>query len=240
VLCTPPSCRGSTNHTPALPCIGSCLYFCFLAFSAKTKFKYGFPDICLWDRDTLEYKGLCSHNPLYETPLGNFNLTPEQLETMAAERAEKEAADARRYRHDAYHRDPEHFREAERRLAAKDVESKKYYCEVCDHASQTSKDLRAHNLNTRHLHLVATQHLPADRKYSCELCDCNPGSAHALNRHQRSKMHLHRVATQHLPEGKKYFCEACDRNPGSSYALKVHQRGKKHLAKVAAAAAAAD
>lgn len=211
--------------------------FAFWAFRPKAKFYDGFPDICLWDRDTLEYEGLCSPNPLYETPGSDFNLTPKQLETMAAERAEKEAADARRYRNDASHRDPEHFREAERRLAAKDVESKKYDCEVCDHAFQTSKDLRVHNLITRHLHLVATQHLPEDRKYSCELCDCNPGSAYALKRHQLSKMHLHRVATQHLPEGRKYFCEVCNRNPGSSSELKRHQRGKKHLAKVAAAAA---
>ena len=180
--------------------------FVFWALNCKTKHGFGFADLCPWDRDTLEYGGLCSHNPMSENIRGDLGLSAEQLETMAAEYAIKRAGDKRKRRADAKEKDPEAFnaknnqdrrdwyyqnkescREAERRLAAKDVKAKKYYCEVCDHACQTSKDLRRHNSSERHLHYVATQHLPEGQKYSCELCDCNPGDTKALKRHKASR-----------------------------------------------------
>ena len=187
--------------------------FVFWALKSKTAYGYGFADMCPWDRDTLEHDGLGSHNPLSEAPAGDLALSAEQLETMAAEYAEKRAKDKRKrrakqkiedldsfnaknnkYHMDSYYRNPEASREAERRLATKNVELKKYYCEICDHASQTSKDLRNHNLSTRHLHNVATKHLPEDQKYFCEICNRNPGSCKALNRHKTTKMHLENAA----------------------------------------------
>jgi len=165
--------------------------------------------MCPWDRDTLEYDGLCLHNPLSESPSGDFTLSAEQLEAQAAEYAEKRKNDKRKrkaerkksdpvaynaqnnqYRMDAYNRTPEASRQAENRLATKDVESKKYYCAVCDHAFQRNKDLRAHNSSKRHLFNVASQDIPEDQKYFCALCDRNPGSTYALKRHKAPKMHL--------------------------------------------------
>jgi hypothetical protein len=67
--------------------------FVFWAAKSKTADMFGFADMCPWDRDTLEYDGLCSHNPLSESPLGDFTLSAEQLETMAAEYSEKRRGD---------------------------------------------------------------------------------------------------------------------------------------------------
>jgi hypothetical protein len=38
---------------------------------------YGFADMCPWDRDTLEYDGLGSHSPLWESPAGDLALSAE-------------------------------------------------------------------------------------------------------------------------------------------------------------------
>jgi hypothetical protein len=50
---------------------------------------YGMGHICLWDRKTLEYDECCSHCALNEGILGEFDLTPEQLEAQAIEKEEK-------------------------------------------------------------------------------------------------------------------------------------------------------
>ena len=39
---------------------------------------------CPWHGDAFSYKSLCSHNPLLESVAGNFDLSREELETMAA------------------------------------------------------------------------------------------------------------------------------------------------------------
>lgn len=41
---------------------------------------HGMVHICQWARDTLEYDGLCSHNPLSELPAGDHSLSAEELE----------------------------------------------------------------------------------------------------------------------------------------------------------------
>jgi hypothetical protein len=42
-----------------------------------------------WDRATLEYDDLCSHNPLMELVAGDFDLAAEQLEAKAKASAAK-------------------------------------------------------------------------------------------------------------------------------------------------------
>ena len=45
---------------------------------------------CPWPWVSFEYQGLCSHNALFDPIRANFDLTPEQLETIAAEFEDKE------------------------------------------------------------------------------------------------------------------------------------------------------
>lgn len=64
--------------------------FAYMFWAMKARLgDYGMGHICLWDRSTLEYDGLCSHPCLNEGIHGDFDMTPEQLEAYAAEREQK-------------------------------------------------------------------------------------------------------------------------------------------------------
>lgn len=45
----------------------------------------GIGSYCPWPREEFSYRGLCTHNPLIESPVGDFDLSPEQMEVVAAE-----------------------------------------------------------------------------------------------------------------------------------------------------------
>jgi hypothetical protein len=49
--------------------------FCFLfwAIIGQTEWGYGMTSVCPWDHLSLEWDGLCTHNPLGETPMGDFD-----------------------------------------------------------------------------------------------------------------------------------------------------------------------
>ena len=67
--------------------------FAYVFWAMKTHTgTYGVSHICLWDRDTLEYDGLCSHSALNEGIRGDFNLIAEQLEAQAIEKEQKRLA----------------------------------------------------------------------------------------------------------------------------------------------------
>jgi len=68
--------------------IEAALSFLFWAMSSQKEL-HSCRDLCPWSRDLLEWDGLCSHNPLIEAVPGNFDLSREQLEEMAAVTKEK-------------------------------------------------------------------------------------------------------------------------------------------------------
>ena len=53
------------------------------AVYCTTDFGFEMTQPCPWDRDTLEYTGLCSHNPFMELPAGDHGLSSEELESQA-------------------------------------------------------------------------------------------------------------------------------------------------------------
>lgn len=67
--------------------------------------------LCPWERASLEWHGLCSHNPLTEGVSGNFNLTKEQLEEMAAIIKEKSIAYRKAHKRAQRERSPERIHE---------------------------------------------------------------------------------------------------------------------------------
>ena len=50
---------------------------------------YGVDNYCPWPRDSFSYGGLCSYSLFVELFVGNFDLSNEQLEAMAAVIKEK-------------------------------------------------------------------------------------------------------------------------------------------------------
>jgi len=61
--------------------------FSYIMWAMRTVSKdYGMAHICLWDRTTLEYEGLCSHCSLNKGIAGDFGLSARALEALAVEK----------------------------------------------------------------------------------------------------------------------------------------------------------
>jgi hypothetical protein len=63
--------------------------FIFWALGSKTETdKYGadVTILCPWPTESLEYDGCCTHNSLTEGPVGDFDLSPAELEAAAIRR----------------------------------------------------------------------------------------------------------------------------------------------------------
>ncbi len=134
---------------------------------------YGMGHLCLWDRKTMEYDGLCSHSALKDAVQGEFDLTPEQLEALAAEkeknRAENKIQNATNYHYkqmaenyDEYITNanarstksradnPGQDAEAQRRRAQKAKDNKSHHCDPCNHSYSTKAHLDNHLKTAKH------------------------------------------------------------------------------------------
>lgn len=147
--------------------------FLFWAMYSKSK-DYGMGACCPWDRASFSYRGLCSHNALLETVAGDFDLSPEQLEELAAVAKERKRAYSADFQKRQREEDPDRVREMSRIRDARSRQnepekfqarqqchsertkgSKKYYCATCDRAFKNPSDLDRHNSGKRHLQKVA-------------------------------------------------------------------------------------
>lgn len=143
--------------------------FYFWAMVGKTEYGYSMAAFCPWARDTLEYDGLCSHNPLCESTFSDYSLSAEELSAMAVQMEERRARYMIDYRENAKNKDPEAYyaaaREqrskwvkknpekaaaADRRTIAKAVKEKKHYCAICDHAFTKGAKLKTHLAGPKH------------------------------------------------------------------------------------------
>lgn len=153
--------------------IEAALSFYFWAMRSRSAVKdYGMADIRPWSLDSFSYHGLCSHNPLLGGPAGNFGLTPEELEALAAAVKEKNRIYMANY-HQTMRADPEAMakkafydtqwtknnpakrRKIKSKSRDKAKAEKKYFCDVCNVACRTKITLNEHNSRPRHLKKVA-------------------------------------------------------------------------------------
>lgn len=147
--------------------------FSFLFWAMKSRDKdYNMGSCCPWPRSSFTYGGLCSHNALWEKPAGDFELTEEQLEEMAAEAKEKKRKADKAYhdkqRRDGVERVRQRQREADRRFSKtekgrakrtrrreRNKAAKHFYCKPCDYTGHDATRLRRHNASERHRKKVA-------------------------------------------------------------------------------------
>lgn len=116
-----------------------------------------------------EYDGLCTHSALSEAPLGDHNLSAEELEAHAAEFIQRRKQYYKEWREktknddaDSYHakkreerriylqRHPGAQKETDRRCKEKAVAEKRHYCSICDHAFIKKAKLTKHLAGPRH------------------------------------------------------------------------------------------
>ncbi|KFY92389.1 hypothetical protein V498_04989 [Pseudogymnoascus sp. VKM F-4517 (FW-2822)] len=221
--------------------------FMFWTMYSKTK-DYGMGGICQWPRDEFAYYGLCSHNAMYEGVMGNFDLTADQLEAIAATMREKTRAYMAEYR------------------AAHQAETKVYMAEYHQRARleegyqerQRIGDARfREKSHDKYLAKFAryAKKQKESKAFFCELCNHASTKPFEHDRHLQSKRHLekaarnpkapparkkNRITEETNKASKKFFCALCDVACTSPYELNRHGRSKRHLAKSAKAAAAAE
>jgi hypothetical protein len=174
---------------------------------------YGMGHICLWDRTTLDYDGLCSHCSLNEAIYGNYELSEKELEELNAEKMMKRKAAAvdynAEYRELRLANDPEYFRgiaaenmakrraadpgkfrEQENKLRKSTIGSKEFYCELCKIALNGQYALDKHNNSVKHLKKEEYLKKP----HVCTLCSWGCDKLGNYNQHLQSVRHLRMVA----------------------------------------------
>ncbi|CVK83197.1 uncharacterized protein FMAN_00743 [Fusarium mangiferae] len=146
--------------------------FLFWAMGPQKEYP-GMDKVCLWDRATIEYEGLCSHSSLTEWVHDDFNLTAEELEAHAAERKKTQRKNRsmndsnRHYRqmatnYDAYTtavservsryraKNPGRHTANQAKSRAIALAEKKYYCNDCELALSKKSTLLAHYKTAKH------------------------------------------------------------------------------------------
>lgn len=153
---------------------------CILSAFVNPGKRYGFGDLFTWPRAThnFEYDGLCSHSAFLDPVRGDLNLSPEELEEIAARVREKDRVYQNEY-HAAMRANPTeqykltHTRNnriqapktKKRQQAAKAVQ--KYFCKPCSVNCRDDASLRRHNRTKRH----SKKLVMGDSDYYCDLCD---------------------------------------------------------------------
>jgi len=142
--------------------------------STTTPKHYGMREMFPWEFEDLTYGGCNTHNCLFEHPIGDFDLTPEertahanemyerQLDGMRKRRAEAQeydlaayneelAAQGRKWRRD----NPDADRAKTHRYEAKNLREGKWRCEICDRKFSRKPTLTRHLGTTMHATNVA-------------------------------------------------------------------------------------
>ncbi|KAK3080238.1 hypothetical protein LTS18_002775 [Coniosporium uncinatum] len=184
--------------------------FTFSLWTMRSKSSYGFDvsDTRPWTLDALQYDGLCTHSPLSEGPLGDFDLTTQELEEMAIQHMEHRAEYIREWRRKAKAADPASYKVkaiknrrnylenhpgaqkvADKRSQAKAKARKTHYCSVCDHASIKRVKLTKHLAGPKHAAKAAGVPLHPKKTHYCSICDHVFPRAAELRRHYESQSH---------------------------------------------------
>lgn len=160
----------------------------------------------------MPYDGLCSHQCLYETPQGELDLTPEQLEVKAVD-------DERRFRElKAINATNYHFKQ----MADN-------YDEYITNSHDRVKKSRATN-PTQHRKTEQKRKKKAleDNTHYCSTCDLSFTTKHSFDDHMKSPKHLRKVNNTH-----KRFCNACNLGYDNKSNYNRHLKNERHQKSVA-------
>lgn len=184
------------------------------AMYCTTDFEFEMTQLCPWDRDTLEYTGLCSHNPLMELPAGDHGLSSEKLESQASNKKLALNANVRRCEEKAKKIDPEGYAakkaatsrtrrekhpgaiiKADKRCIAKAVKQKTHYCPVCDHAFTKKTYLAKHLAGPKHAVKVTQQKEGVKNpELYCAVCNQQFTRKATMDEHFAGPRHAAKVA----------------------------------------------
>lgn len=143
--------------------------------------------------------------------LGDFDLSPEQLEDIAAEIKEKnrlylvdyyiqrretdyEGLRETARRADARYRTTVKHTANQRRFEERTRASKKHYCETCDYTDIKPNQFEKHLKSRRHKSLVAEAEASVYIKCYCNIFKYSCNKPSVIKAHNECKRHLERVA----------------------------------------------
>lgn len=200
------------------------------AFAAITD--QGISHLLLWPRKMVDWAPLCSHLPLTEAIRGNLELSPEELEIVAALRAVRLAETAleasRRHRARKRAGDPIGY------LQRTSAQRQAWAVKINERVKKTATRVRVKTLES-------------DR-FWCKDCELSLQSKDALERHQRTKAHRDRLAgiAKSAPSksavlvaagrvlakaSKAHHCSTCDKSFNNDWSLNRHLQNPSHLKK---------
>ncbi|KAI5273605.1 carbamoyl-phosphate synth [Aureobasidium subglaciale] len=167
--------------------------FAFWTMRTPTGADWGIAHLCPWDRSTLGYTGLCSHPALNEGIHGDFDLTSEELQEMAAQKKIIANANSleRVKRYQA--RNPELTAQRSSDKKAKVKLSAVFSCLLCGTTCSDKAELDVHYATAKHKKKVAGDDL---KKYKNRCYPCTYGTNHSRtwNDHCKSKRHATKCA----------------------------------------------
>jgi len=188
--------------------------YMFWAMKARTS-DYGMGHICLWNRHTLEYDGLCSHPSLNEGISGDFDLSAEQIEAQAIEKEQKRLAMK------AENATNHHYKQMEEN-----------YDEYIGQAGLRVAKSRAKNPGRDRKHQAdRVEKALTNKSYRCELCDISFGTKQILQKHEKCPKHARKEHEADNP----FRCGPCNLGFNNQSNLSRHEKSDRHQKKVAAA-----
>jgi hypothetical protein len=235
--------------------------YVFWAMRTPNGKDYGMGHICLWDRLSLEYSGLCSHCCLTEGVNGEFSLSAEELEALAVKKKEHVSAKGRAYhrtqmetnyeeyhaKNTAYHQmqmDTNYEAYHQRRSVAASNHYRKQmetnYDEfnarrAANRATYRSKQMEtnrdAYRASVNKSSRKAKAAHVINNTYHCTLCNTTCQSQFELTRHEKTSKHLAAIATTF--DDKLFVCRPCRYGTNESRDWKSHCRSKRHRRLVA-------
>lgn len=189
--------------------------YVFWAVRTVTAADWGMGHICSWDRTTLAYDGLVRHCAPNEAIRGDFHLSEEEREALAAEK-EKKAALLKSQNNSSWHY---------RQMAEN-------YDEYISAAHERKTKSRANNPgldNKRQAGRLAKAHV--EKKYHCVRCNLRFGTRHSLTDHENSPKHKRKLDEENNP----YRCGPCNMGLNNKSNLNRHNKTERHQRNVFAA-----
>jgi hypothetical protein len=179
----------------------------FWAFNYRDK---NHPDLecCAWDLDAFQYDGVCSHSAFKEGIRGNFELTAEELEAVAATRAERHRQDRLEDYHKSVEADPYAVREDQRDAAARRRERSPERQAAKRKKNNDALYARNPGLKQAYKETYAKR-VRLSKKYYCDACGTDSESEANFKKHLATSTHkkaIIRVAEGRQLQHRYYHC----------------------------------
>ncbi|KAH0363440.1 heat shock protein 70, partial [Aureobasidium melanogenum] len=212
----------------AVECV---LTFWFWGMRSFTK-DYGIGSCCPWprDEDDFEYRGLCSHSSMAEGVLGDFDLTPEQLEALSVEAKSRKKESFAKWYHSSILKDPHYHQTRSResgvayraahpeRVKAshamseqKIYDSHQYFCKPCYQPCKSNWELQRHNKSNKHTIRMGKLKRGVKFPWKCPVCHYSSDKKGSLTRHIAT-------AAYHMANVAKLAASSVDPEPQLSTA----------------------